>query len=189
MHSEIAKEHLALLGKPSCPMSICLAVLEGNYSTYQKRGLLKIQRCFPVIAYDNDKTQCDFDTVKVFVNNRFQVLSSYARDVMKGVYREELRTSSKEYRKLIKQAKRLLVLDGSGLTEVNRQRLSKFLETNTKIATVYAMKESLHNIASRSSSSYEQMCESLEDWCQRAEASGIEALTQFSTRLKGSVVN
>ena len=154
-----------------------------------KLKLLKIQRRIPVITYDNAKTQCDFDTVKVFVNNRFQVLSSYARDVMKGVYREELRTSSKEYRKLIKQAKRLLVLDGSGLTEVNRQRLSKFLETNTKIATVYAMKESLHNIASRSSTSYEQMCESLEDWCQRAEASGIEALTQFSIRLKGSVVN
>ena len=108
---------------------------------------------------------------------------------MKGICREEFRRSSGAYRKLNKQGKRLLVLDRSGLTEVNRKRLSKFLETNTNFVTVYAMNESLHNIAFRSSSSYEQTCESLDDKSQRAEASGMEALPQFSIRLKGSVVN
>ena len=154
-----------------------------------KLKLLRIQRRIPVITYDDAKTQCDFDTVKVFVNNRFQVLSSYARDVLRGVCREELQNSNREYRKLIKQISRLLVLDRSGLTEANWRRLSKFLETNNKIATVYAMKESLHNIASRSSSSYEQLCESLDDWCKHAETSGIDALSRFSIRLKGSVIN
>ena len=65
-------------------------------------NLLEIQRRIPEITYDNNKIQCDFNTGRVIVNYRFQVLSSYARDVVKGVCSEELRRSSGEYRKLIK---------------------------------------------------------------------------------------
>lgn len=80
-------------------------------------------------------------------------------------------------------------MDRSGLAEVNSQWLSKFLETNTRSGAVYAIKESLHNTASRYSSPFEQMCESLEAWYQHIEVSWIDALTQFSIRLKGSVFN
>ncbi len=151
--------------------------------------LLTIQRKIPVITYNEDKQHCDFETVKVFVSNRFQVMSNYAREVSKGVCREELQSASGETRRLIKQTKRLLTSDQSHLSELKVQRLSKFLETNSRLATVYAMKESLHNIAMRSSSSYEHIRQSLDEWCQRAEESGIEALMQFSIRLRGSAVN
>ena len=35
MHTEV--QNFDLLGKPSCPIDVCLKVLEGNYSTFQKR--------------------------------------------------------------------------------------------------------------------------------------------------------
>ncbi len=151
--------------------------------------LLKIQRTIPVITYDVDKQNCDFETAKVFVSNRFQVMSNYAREVLNGVCREELRSARGETRRLIKQTKRLLVSDRSRLSERNKQRLSTFLETNNRLATVYAMKESLHHIGMRSSSSYEHIRQSLDEWCQRAEESGIDALMEFSIRLRGSAVN
>ncbi len=151
--------------------------------------LLKIQRRIPVITYNYDKQHCDFDTVRVFVANRFQVLSNYANEVLHGVCREEIRAATGESRRLIKKAKRLLASDRSRLSELNKERLSEFLETNRKLATVYAMKESLQFIALRSSNSYESVRQSLEEWCQRAEDSGIDALMQFSIRLRGSAVN
>ena len=154
-----------------------------------KLKLLKIQRRIPVITYSCDKQHCDFETVKVFVSNRFQVMSNYAREVMKGVCREEMRLASGETRRLIKRAKRHLVSDRTKLSEFNKEQLGKFLETNNRLATVYAMKESLDQISMRSSNSYEHMRQALDEWCQRAEDSGIDALMQFSIRLKSSAVN
>lgn len=151
--------------------------------------LLTIQRKIPVITYNENKQHCDFETVKIFVSNRFQVMSNYAREVSKGVCREELRSASGETRRLIKQTKRLLTSDRSRFSDLKFQRLSQFLETNNRLATVYAMQVSLQNIAMRSSSSYEHIRQSLDEWCQRAEESGIEALMQFSVRLRGSAVN
>ena len=156
---------------------------------FNKLKLVKIQRAIPVITYDCAKQQCDLETVKAFLSNRFQVMSNYAREVSHGVCREELRSASGETRRQIKQTKRLLTTERTKISEFNRQRLNQFLETNNRLATVYTMKESLHNIAMRSSSSYEHIRQSLDEWCQRAEESGIEALMQFSIRLRGSAVS
>ncbi len=154
-----------------------------------KFKLVKIQRKIPKLTFNQNKQHCDFETVKVFVANRFQVMSKYANDVVKGVCREEIRSASGETRRLLKQAKRLLASDHSRLSDLKKEWLNKVLETNSRIATVYAMKESLQNIASRSSNSYEQVCQSLEEWCQRAEESDIDALMKFSARLKGATAN
>jgi stearoyl-CoA desaturase (delta-9 desaturase) len=36
----------------------------------------------------------------------------------------------------------------------------------------------------RSSASKEQLLRQLQDWCRRAEASGVQALVDFSSRLR-----
>ena len=149
--------------------------------------LLKVHRKIPVITYHASKHTCDAETVKAFVSNRFQVLSNYVREVVDDVCREEIRSASGDTKKLLKKTKRLLDAEKSMLSEKNQERLRHFLETNKRLQKVYLMKESLHNIATRSSPSYETMRNSLDDWCRNAEASGIEALMRFSIRLKGSV--
>ena len=149
--------------------------------------LLKVHRKIPVITYHASKHTCDAETVKAFVSNRFQVLSNYVREVIDDVCREEIQSASGDTKKLLKQTKRLLDAERSMLSENNQERLRHFLETNKRLQKVYLMKESLHHIATRSSPSYETMRNALEDWCRNAEASGIEALMQFSIRLKGSV--
>jgi stearoyl-CoA desaturase (delta-9 desaturase) len=46
------------------------------------------------------------------------------------------------------------------------------------------MRQELAEVWGRSTLSKEQLVSMLQDWCQRAEASGIEALREFSLRLK-----
>ncbi len=154
-----------------------------------KLKLMKIKRKIPVLTYDQSKQHCDFETVRVFVTNRFQMLSIYANEVLIGVCREEIRSTTGEPRRLIRQARRLLASDYTRLSELNKVWLKNFLKTNKRIATVYSMKQSLQQIALRSSTSYEYVRQSLEEWCQRAEESGIEVLMQYSIRLKRSVAN
>ncbi|MGA8055321.1 MAG: transposase, partial [Burkholderiales bacterium] len=51
-------------------------------------------------------------------------------------------------------------------------------------ATVYSMRQELEALWSRSSASREQLVKQLQDWCQRAEESGVAALRDFSVRLR-----
>ena len=46
------------------------------------------------------------------------------------------------------------------------------------------MREDLTALWQRSSATKEQLVHELEDWCRRAEASGIDALQEFSLRLR-----
>jgi stearoyl-CoA desaturase (delta-9 desaturase) len=46
------------------------------------------------------------------------------------------------------------------------------------------MRQELTALWQRSSASKEQLVRQLEDWCRRAEASGIVALQDFSRRLR-----
>ena len=46
------------------------------------------------------------------------------------------------------------------------------------------MREELARVWERSTLSSDQLVHQLKDWCERAEASGIEALAEFSRRLR-----
>jgi stearoyl-CoA desaturase (delta-9 desaturase) len=46
------------------------------------------------------------------------------------------------------------------------------------------MREELASVWERSTLTNEQLVRRLEDWCQRAESSGIAPLAQFSLRLR-----
>jgi stearoyl-CoA desaturase (Delta-9 desaturase) len=50
--------------------------------------------------------------------------------------------------------------------------------------TAYTLRQELIAIWHRSAASKEQMVKDLEEWCRRAETSGIEALQKFSRRLR-----
>ncbi len=150
--------------------------------------LAKIMRRIPVLKFQGEKHQCDAETVKAFVTNRFVFMSNFIRDVMDDVCREEIRTASGETRKMIKKSRRLLTCDRSKLSSINQERLRTFLASNKKLEMTYTMKENLYQIVMKSSSSYEQLRTALEDWCRTAEQSGIDSLMKYSMRLRGAVV-
>ena len=52
------------------------------------------------------------------------------------------------------------------------------------LATALAMRQELVGLWERSNASKEQLVRQLQDWCRRAEASGIPPLVDFSRRLR-----
>ena len=52
------------------------------------------------------------------------------------------------------------------------------------LQTKYSMRRELAAVWGRSSASREQLVRQLQDWCRRAEASGIAPLAEFSKRLR-----
>ena len=53
-----------------------------------------------------------------------------------------------------------------------------------QLTTIYAMRQELNALWERSTETSEQLLARLQDWCHRAEASGIGPLAQFSLQLK-----
>jgi stearoyl-CoA desaturase (delta-9 desaturase) len=62
--------------------------------------------------------------------------------------------------------------------------MREVLSNSAILATIYSMRQELTAVWHRSTASKEQLVSQLEDWCRRAEASGIDALGEFSARLR-----
>jgi len=81
--------------------------------------------------------------------------------------------------------KRWLKQDRKDTPLADQAKLDALLAESKVLDTVYNMRQELTALWERSSSSKEQLLKQLQDWCARAEASGIEALRDFSLRLRG----
>ena len=58
------------------------------------------------------------------------------------------------------------------------------VETSRVLKTIYTMRQELSAVWQRSSATKEQLVGQLEDWCRRAERSGIVPLQNFSRTLR-----
>jgi stearoyl-CoA desaturase (delta-9 desaturase) len=85
---------------------------------------------------------------------------------------------------MLKGLKRWLNRDEKQLCREERARLAEALAKSEKLSTVYAMRRELAALWERSNASREQLLKQLQDWCGRAEASGIRQLEEFSLRLR-----
>jgi len=156
--------------------------------TLKALGLAKIKKIPPELTCDSAKQHIDLETVKAVINGRFVVLSHFMREVMLRVHREEVKKAknpgNRESWTILKSARRLLVRETTLLDDSSRRSLHDVLERNQRLKTVHAMKEKLAEIWKRSATTQEHLMHALQDWCQEAEATGIEALNGFAKKLR-----
>jgi stearoyl-CoA desaturase (delta-9 desaturase) len=153
----------------------------------QAVGLARVKKIPPELTCDTAKQHIDLDTVRAVITGRFVVMSQFAREVMKNVHREELKKIDRADREswtLIKRARRLMVREAAQLDETKHQLLQRALELNDRLKTVYAMKQKLVDIWNRRATTQEHLIQALQEWCREAEATGIEALRNFSQKLR-----
>ncbi len=153
----------------------------------QAVGLARVKKIPPELTCDTAKQHIDLDTVRAVITARFVVMSQFAREVMKNVHREELKKIDRADREswtLIKRARRLMVREAAQLDETKHQLLQRALERNDRLKTVYAMKQKLVDIWNRRATTQEHLIQALQEWCREAEATGIEALRNFSQKLR-----
>jgi len=84
----------------------------------------------------------------------------------------------------LKSAKKLLQREPGKLEGNQKQQLLELFSHSKALQTMHEMRMELAAIWERSHVSRDQLLQQLQDWCARAEASGIEALSEFSLRLR-----
>ncbi|MBI3479098.1 MAG: fatty acid desaturase [Nitrosomonadales bacterium] len=150
-------------------------------------GLAKVKRVAPKVRLNTAKTVCDIDTLHAVMANRYEVMAKYAQS-LKSTYREEISQLKQRIPDLgkvdLKRIKHWLHVDETALSEQEKLKLGLVISTSPKLNTAYTLRQELIAIWQRSTATKEQMVKDLEDWCRRAETCGIEALQQFSRRLR-----
>ncbi len=131
----------------------------------------------------------DIATLQAVIAHRYTVASAYARS-LKAAYAAELARLRERGAHLgelpsARRLKRWLTADNANaLPETDRATLAKTLEKSKPLQTIYSMRQELSALWERSTESREQLLARLQDWCHRAETSGIAPLAQFSLQLK-----
>jgi len=149
-------------------------------------GLAQVKKVAPTPRFTEAKPAVDSETLQAVITHRYDVLAKYAKS-LKRTYAEELgklRRLAPHDAHVLKNLKRWLHRDEKSLCETERANLKQGLAKSRALHTVYSMRAELASLWERSSASREQLVRQLQDWCHRAEASGIRPLAEFSHRLR-----
>jgi len=149
-------------------------------------ALAKVKHVAPIPHFVAPKPAVDPDTLQAVIACRYDVLAKYARS-LKRIYAEELgklRRNSPQDARALRTLKPWLNRDDKMLREPERARLIAVLPKSRALQIMVAMRRELAALWGRSSASREQLVRQLQDWCRRAEASGIGPLVEFSQRLR-----
>ncbi len=148
-------------------------------------GLAKIRRVAPQPVFRKGIDQMDMDTVKAIISSRLHVLDNYASSVMKPVHANTLKSLAKSERKPLKQITRDLLKGHAMLDESTRSRVAAAVAERDALKTVYEFQHRLQSVWQAAGANQEALMQSLQDWCQQAEDTGIECLQDFADRLRG----
>jgi stearoyl-CoA desaturase (delta-9 desaturase) len=150
----------------------------------QAVGLAKVLRIAPVPSVAAPKRAVDLETLQAVINNRYDLLAKYARQ-MKRAYRAELDGLPADERARFARLKRWLRKgDVSALPAEEQRSLAELMAVSGVMKTLVEMRSELASIWGRSSASREQMLAQLQDWIARAEASRIRALEEAALRIR-----
>jgi stearoyl-CoA desaturase (delta-9 desaturase) len=152
--------------------------------------LATVRRVAPRMRMVAARKSCDLRTISAVINHRYEVRARFARSM--------LRTSLEEIRQLrrnetIPELKKIWARSAikhwlqkgiNSLAEKESHALEQALQFSQKLQFIDTMRQELAAFGVISTRSKENMVKQLDDWCRRAEESGILALQKFSRQLQ-----
>ena len=149
--------------------------------------LATVRKVAPQIKLDRSKAAPDLVTLQAIITHRYAVVTSYAKSLRTACAAEIAALRARHAHSdlpSLRRVKRWLTADEHVLTDAERARLAQTLDNSKVLQQIYHMRQELASLWDRSTESSEQLLARLQDWCHRAEASGIPPLAQFSLQLK-----
>ena len=149
-------------------------------------GLAKVTRVAPVPRFGSPRPTPDLQTLQAVITHRYAVMAQYAKSLKRtyAAEHEVLRRTAPQDARALQDAESWLQHDDVRLRQADQMKLAAVLGKSHALQTVYSMRRELMALWERSAISREQLVRQLQDWCQRAEASGIRPLVEFSQRLR-----
>ncbi len=152
-------------------------------------GLAKVRKTPPRLTLGAIKPVADVKTLEAIAAHRYELMASYAREVRLACSTEMARLKAERQQAAVEKLQRVrkwLHRDDDKVPQALRGDVTKALADNPKLAKLIAMREELRLVWTKTNVSADQLAHELQGWCQRAEASGIKALQEFSLKLRAA---
>ncbi len=146
-------------------------------------GLATVKKLAPPVRMAKAAQTCDDRTLQAVITHRWDVLARFSKSV-KTTCADEIRRIASSSAAYAPDFRRWLNKDARFVSDQERERVAKLAEQSRVLKTVVTMREELVQLWQKSSATKEQLVKQLEDWCRRAEHSGITALQDFSQTLR-----
>jgi len=149
--------------------------------------LAKVKKIAPTPRLTTGKLVLDRDTMQAVLANRYAVMARYGK-ALKRAYRQDLahlkEVGAREKYQVMRGARSWFHKEEAGLDEPQKRQLPQIFANSQKLKTYIDMRNELAAMWERSNASRDQLLIQLQDWCHRAEQSGIKALQDFAMRLR-----
>jgi stearoyl-CoA desaturase (delta-9 desaturase) len=156
-------------------------------SLMSKIGWATVKKVPPKLKLGAVKPVADEKTLEALIANRYEVMAGYAREMRRTCSEEiaQLKAKGQDF-SLLKSAKRWLHRDDDKIPAAARPQLAQARAAHPTIDKMVTMREELRQMWLNTNQSREQLAVDLQAWCRRAEESGVEALRQFSFKLRAA---
>ena len=146
-------------------------------------GLATVRRVAPVPKFAAAKPAVDLSTLQAVIHHRYDVMAAFAQSVRTACSEEARRMGSAEGRRLT-AARDWLAVDAARWSAEQRARLGEIFAASERVKKIIEMRSELSAIWERSTLTREQLLQMLQQWCARAEASGVRALQDIALRMR-----
>ncbi len=149
-------------------------------------GLATVRRVAPTPKFAAAKPAVDFDTLQAVIAHRYDVMAAFAGSLRRACVEEARRLSSmrRPEGELLSSARSWLPVDAKKWSDQQRARLGEIFAASERLEKLVEMRGELAAVWERSNLSREQLLAHLQQWCARAEASGVRALQDIALRMR-----
>lgn len=151
-------------------------------------GLAQVKRTVPKPKIIEGRQSLDVESLHALLSNQVQVMTTYTKAVILPLFRQEKQKAQPAERHLLQRVKDALIRADILVDETGRRDLKVVLEQNRALQIVYHFRERLKTIWNRTTATQKELLDALHEWCQQAEATGIQKLQDFSSYLKGYTI-
>ena len=150
-------------------------------------GLASVKKVPPRLQLGSVQPVADEKTLEALIAHRYEVMAGFARELRRSAQAELAALKARQADvSVLKTAARWLHRDEDKVPEAVRAQVARARAEHPVLDKMVTMREELRQLWLSTSSSREQLAADLQGWCQRAEASGIAALQQFSQKLRAA---
>lgn len=149
-------------------------------------GLAKVKHLAPVPKFIEPRPKADLPMLRAVIEHRYDILDKY-RESLLLAHQEEvaaMRNSTVHNMRIVRNLKRWLLRNERTVSGFQHDEIEKGLALSPRLHTFIVMRRELAALWARSMASQDELVARLQDWCSRAESSGIEPLAEFSRRLR-----
>jgi stearoyl-CoA desaturase (delta-9 desaturase) len=155
-------------------------------------GLAKVRKTPPQLVLGSVRPVADSETLEAIIANRYEVMANYAKQLRRSCAVELANLKAQGAAKTgaawtnLRIAERWLHRDAEKIPTSLRSQLDNAMDSAPVLKKLVTMREELRQLWTRTNVSAEQLVADLQDWCRRAEESGIAALREFSMQLRAA---